>query len=62
MGVSNVADTPTLFANLISSYTVFYNVAHHPVASEYTTLRCKDTNFLSNKCQNAQILFVFTTI
>ena len=25
-------------------------------------LLCKDTNFLSNQCQNAQIFFVFTTI
>ena len=25
-------------------------------------LRCKDTNYLSNQCQNAQIIFVFTTI
>ena len=32
----------------------FFNLDHHPVTSEYITLRCKDTNFLSYKHQNAR--------
>ena len=42
--------------------SIITNVAHRSFTSKYTKMRCKDTNFISNKCQNAQIIFVFTTI
>ena len=34
--------------------SIILNVAHHSLSSEYITLRCKDTNFLSYKHQNAR--------
>ena len=34
--------------------SIILNVAHHSLLSEYTKMRCKDTNFLSYKHQNAR--------
>ena len=34
--------------------SIILNVAHHSLSREYTTMRCKDTNFLSYKHQNAR--------
>ena len=34
--------------------SIILNVAHHSLSSEYTKMRCKDTNFLSFKHQNAR--------
>ena len=34
--------------------SIILNMAHHSLSREYTTMRCKDTNFLSYKYQNAR--------
>ena len=34
--------------------SIILNVAHHSLLSEYTKMRCKDTNFLSFKHQNTR--------
>ena len=34
--------------------SIILNMAHHSLSREYTTMRCKDTNFLSYKHQNAR--------
>ena len=39
---------------LIVFISIILNVAHHSLLSEYTKMRCKDTNFLSYKHQNAR--------
>ena len=42
---------------------IILNVAHHSLSSEYTKMRCKDTNFLSFKHQNAwEIIHIYDSL
>ena len=43
--------------------SIILNVAHHSLLSEYTKMRCKDTNFLSYKHQNARkIIHIYDSL
>ena len=43
--------------------SIILNVAHHSLSSEYTKMRCKDTNFLSYKHQNArEIIHIYNSL
>ena len=43
--------------------SIILNVAHHSLSSEYTKMRCKDTNFLSFKHQNArEIIHIYVSL
>ena len=43
--------------------SIILNVAHHSLSSEYTKMRCKDTNFLSYKHQNArEIIHIYDSL
>ena len=43
--------------------SIILNVAHHSLSSEYTKMRCKDTNFLSFKHQNArEIIHIYNSL
>ena len=43
--------------------SIILNVAHHSLLSEYIMLRCKDTNFLSFKYQNArEIIHIYDSL
>ena len=43
--------------------SISLNVAHHSLLSEYTKMRCKDTNFLSYKHQNArEIIHIYNSL